>query len=125
MEQPRQSGFGGLGLTVDVVGEEGQGHTVLVSGEVDLVSSGTLRDTLEMMSGDGGDVTVDLADVTFADTTLGYALVDFQYRWSCRGAQLKIVNVPPRVRRMLVLGKFAERLELPDERTRVASTIVL
>jgi anti-anti-sigma factor len=117
--------LGGLGLAVDVIGEEGLAHTVLVSGEVDLVSSGMLRETLEMMSRGGGDVTVDLADVTFADTTLGYALVDFQQEWSCRGEQLRIVNIPPRVRRMLVLGKFAERLELPDERGRVASTALL
>ncbi len=118
MKQP-QGGYARLGLALNVVDDEGPSRTVLVTGEVDLVSSGFLRETLAALSSHGGDVTVDLTDVTFADTTLGYVLVDFQSDQSDRGDALRIVNIPPRVRRMLVLGKFAEPLGLLQEDGRV------
>ena len=98
------------GLTVDVI-DDGSSHTLLVAGEVDLGSSAYLRDALLDLSAGGGDVIVDLADVTFADSHLGHVLVDFQATQQRRGGRLRLVNIPPRVWRLLVLAKFVESLD--------------
>jgi anti-anti-sigma factor len=96
-------------LSVDVVAS-GSSRTVRVSGEVDLASSVLLRRAFRAIEAAGGDVTVDLSAVTFADTHLVHALTELQSEQSHHGGQLRIINVPPRVRRLFALAHYAEGL---------------
>ncbi len=96
-------------LLVDVVARSGGARTVRVAGEVDLASSRFLRTALSATPSPGGDVTVDLAAVTFADTQLVHALTHLQAEQSRQGGRLDIVNVPPRVERLFAMAGFAWR----------------
>ncbi len=97
---------------VDIVVDGPRRRTVQVCGEVDLASAPLLRRALQEAADRGCDLTVDLSGVTFADTHLGHALVDLRWRQAQRGQRLAVVNIPPRVRRLLTLARFTDELGL-------------
>jgi anti-anti-sigma factor len=101
-------------LSVDVV-VSGGSRTVRVSGEVDLASSVFLRRAFRVIDSTAGDVTVDLSAVTFADTHLVHALTELRSEQSRHGGRLRIINIPPRVRRLFTLARFAEGLADTEE----------
>jgi len=92
--------------------QRGQVRVVRVVGEVDLATANLVADALRLASGRGIDVVVDLADVRFADTSLGYAVVTARARQVRGGGTLTVVNVPSAVWRLLHAARFAEELEI-------------
>ena len=100
----------GARFEVDLISDVALGRTVRVCGEVDMATSARLREAFMAAADGSGDVTVDLAQVTFADTHLGHDLVELRVRQEGYGHRLNVVNIPTRVRRLLVLANFAPDL---------------
>jgi anti-sigma B factor antagonist len=90
------------------VGGSGLGETRLrVSGEVDLESAALLLDSIlcaGITGTDGQRVVVDLADVSFIDSSGLAALVDANRRLADRGQQLVVANPGAGVWRVFTLA---------------------
>jgi anti-anti-sigma regulatory factor len=100
----------GARFEVDLISDVARGRTVRVCGEVDIATSALLRDALMAAADGSGDITVDLAEVTFADTHLGHDLIELRVRQDGYGHRLNVINIPRRVRRLLVLANFDQDL---------------
>jgi anti-anti-sigma factor len=90
--------------------QRGHVRAVRVAGEVDLATANLVADALRLASGRGIAVVVDLADVRFADTSLGYALVTARARQLRDAGSLTVINMPSAVWRLLHAARFAEEL---------------
>jgi len=81
------------------VGDAGRGVRVTVAGEVDIATSPQLRDAcLRAVNEGAGDVHLDLAGVTFLDSSGISVLVQAQQRLVAlgRGFELRTVSRPAR-----------------------------
>jgi len=67
-------------LTARIVAGEDQ-MIVLVRGEVDLTTSGVLRDALQRAAGSGQRIVIDLSDVSFMDLRGADAIIDAFRSW--------------------------------------------
>jgi anti-sigma B factor antagonist len=77
-------------------------RAVRLVGEIDLSTVGELRATLDDLSGEGHVVALDLADVTFMDSSGIHAFE--AYARTLNGARpLVLANTPPHVRRLFEL----------------------
>ena len=108
-------------LCVDVV-PDGAGATVVLAGEIDLATAPELQARLEVLiDATTGDVALDVARVTFLDSTGLHviALAHQRLRDGCR--QLRVSNPATRVRRVLELSGMARLLEV-ERRSPAADT---
>ncbi len=88
------------------VREEGGRHIVSLSGEVDLENSPKARQILLDAVGPGQKVLVDLADVTYMDSSGIASLVEAYQRAKKNGAVFALVCVNPAVLRVLKLARL-------------------
>ncbi len=91
-------------LTVDVR-QVGEAQVVTLAGELDLATGRGLADTLADIA--GPTVVVDLADVTFMDSSGIGALVRARQRISARGSSMIISRPQPRVAKTLEIMGLA------------------
>ena len=88
--------------------------TIVVRGDLDLTSAGTLRDDIQARRNEGtNDLRIDLTGVGFMDSVGISLLVTTHQRLSEEGVTLRLV-VPPRLRVLLELCGLAEVLHLEE-----------
>ena len=101
----------------DLVRMEYGGHPVLfVYGEIDVMSAPRLHEALEELIGEApGTLLVDLANVTFIDSTGLGTLVVAHRHLEERGGTLRLVSVPSSVVQLLEVTGLVNRFHLyPD-----------
>lgn len=101
-----------MGDLVISSGGEGNGDGVLsVAGEIDFGNVAELRTTLaRLIKSTTGNVTVDLQEVTFLDSTALGVLVQAKRRLLERSDDLVVVNLHPRVQRIVEISGLREYL---------------
>jgi anti-anti-sigma factor len=90
------------------VSQDGRGPVVTVSGELDLAVRDELRSVLASLT---GTVTVDLADVTFLDSSTIGVFVGAHNRLSNDGGALRLRNPQELPRRALELVGLREWID--------------
>ena len=83
-----------------VVGEQ---VLARLRGEIDISNGDAFRARLDQAAAAGHDLILDLADLTFLDTTGAGIIADTADRLRALGRTLAVVNPRPIVRRLLVL----------------------
>jgi anti-sigma B factor antagonist len=87
---------------------------VQVWGEVDLATAPQLQDAILRLSGfEHTKVIVDLAEVTFLDSTGLSVFVRARRRFNDLGAALEITNVPKNISQVFRMAGMTEYLDLP------------
>ncbi|HET6712929.1 MAG TPA: STAS domain-containing protein [Actinomycetota bacterium] len=84
------------------------GAVVRVEGEIDLANASELAEMLEPAGTSGGPVTVDLADVTFIDSSGLHALLEFAAHSLNGNGPLTIANPSRTVRRVMEIVGMTE-----------------
>ena len=79
---------------------------VTVTGEVDLSSVERLRDAVEAVLAPGQTVVLDLAGLTFADSSLLSVLATARGELTKSGGSLLLRNPSKQARRLLTLGQL-------------------
>jgi anti-anti-sigma factor len=79
---------------------------VHVSGEFDLATLPLLEEALSRAHAHGRDVLVDLSEVTFVDATSLGAIAHAHRQLRVEARMLRLVNVPPRISRLLAIAKL-------------------
>ena len=87
-----------------------------VDGELDIVNAGELADAVGAAAGPAGDVVVDLAGVTFIDSTAIHALIDAQHLLTARGQRLRLATPTRIVTRVLDLSGLARNFTIDTAR---------
>jgi len=83
------------------------GRRLEVAGELDVAASSALRAALAELVDGGGDVTVDLSEVTFIDSTALSVLVHGHTKLASAGGRLIVTNPSRVVVRLLhLVGLF-------------------
>lgn len=101
-------------LKVEV--DDGGPSTVLaLTGELDLTSVDRLEGAGRGVLEEGRDLTLDLAGLTFIDSTGLSALVDLHHAASGAGRTLRLRRVPDHVRRLLSLTRIDSVLEIDGD----------
>jgi anti-sigma B factor antagonist len=102
------------GLSVEVTAA-GDRSLVRVVGELDLDSAAILRRPVEaeLSAEPTHAVTLDLAELTFVDSSGLALLVELRRLASGAGVQLDIVNVRPGPQRVISIAGLAETLGVP------------
>ncbi|HSJ28815.1 MAG TPA: STAS domain-containing protein [Acidimicrobiia bacterium] len=92
--------------------QEGNGDVVLsVAGEIDFGNVAELRTTLaRLIKATTGNVTVDLEEVTFLDSTALGVLIQAKRRLLERNDDLVVTNPHPRVARIFEISGLREYL---------------
>ncbi|CAN5434661.1 MAG: STAS domain-containing protein [Acidimicrobiia bacterium] len=89
--------------------------TLRVSGELDAFSVPTLTSVLEQRAAsDGGSVVLDMAGVTFVDSSALQALVEFHQRFSEQGGALLIASPSPALTRLLNITGLDKHLNVAE-----------
>jgi anti-sigma B factor antagonist len=102
---------------LDLARMEYGGHPVVfVYGEIDVMTAPRLHETLaEVIAESPSSLLVDLANVTFIDSTGLGALVVAHRHLEERGGRLRLVSVPPAVAQVLEVTGLTSRFEVyPD-----------
>ena len=85
----------------------------MISGEIDILSAPQLREELlRVIRRRGPRVTIDLGDVTFMDCAGLNMLLATRRRALLEGGWVRLVRVPPQVRRMISLLDLDPAFEL-------------
>ena len=102
------------GLSVDSQWHDGQAVLVL-HGDLDLETRSILRDAgTEQLATPGlPKLTLDLADLTFLDSSGVGVLVELRNQANDNGVALDLVGVPPSAARVLTIGGLAPTFGLP------------
>jgi anti-sigma B factor antagonist len=95
-------------ITVD---DSGQAIAVTVGGELDILTTPQLRVALDRAVGQGGDVMLDLAAVTFIDSTALHALIHAQGALAATGQVLRLERPSVVVTRALGLTGLTSRFD--------------
>jgi len=96
---------------------EGAARVVAASGEVDLATAPRLRAAIdEAIEGGSGRVVIDLAEVTFMDSTGLVALVGALRRLTAAGRELHVTCPAGPVRRLFELTRLERTLRVYDTR---------
>ena len=103
-------------LRVDVLGNAREGFVVVVAGDIDLGSAPVVRDRLHGLAATGAGVVVDLAGVTFIDSSGIHALLLSARAIDAAGGTLVVASPSPAVRRLLELVKADEIVPIEDVR---------
>jgi anti-anti-sigma factor len=99
-------------LRVDVVPDP-TGPTVVLAGEIDLATAPELQARLgSVAEGTNSDVMLDLAQLTFLDSTGLHAIATLYERLRTESRTLRVCEPSPRVRRVLELSGMARLLEI-------------
>jgi anti-anti-sigma factor len=90
---------------------------LLLHGELDMATEAQLRDVAmqQLAAHDLAKLQLDLADVTFLDSTGVSALVDLHKEATDRGVDLEIVAASHRAARVLTIVGLAEHFGLPPD----------
>jgi anti-anti-sigma factor len=101
-------------LTVEVTAA-GDRSTITLVGELDLDSVDRLRPVAEeqLSSGAYASVSLDMAGLTFVDSSGLALLVELRRLASEAGVRLEIVNLRPGPRRVVMIAGLTETLGLP------------
>jgi anti-anti-sigma factor len=92
---------------------DGEGHVTLVlAGEFDLLAAPHLRDAVEGGLGSGGAVVLDLAGVTFLDSSALHTLVGATRLAQRAGSRLVLRNVPEAAMTVIELAGLEELLTI-------------
>jgi anti-anti-sigma factor len=103
----------GLGVTMVA---DGEGALVMVEGEIDITTADQLAGELERARAAGsGDVTVDLAGVSFLDSTGIAVLVKAFQALEPAGRRLIVRNPRPAAQKTLEITALAELFGLHPE----------
>lgn len=94
-----------LHVTVDV-----EHRNLTPAGDIDLGTAAVLLDGVDQLAPIEGDITVDLAGVTFMDSIALGTLVQIATRQKAHGYQLIIANPSARQRRLFLIGGLAQML---------------
>lgn len=96
--------------------EAGEVHVVHVAGEIDVTSAAVLRDALEALIADGHrQLTLDLTDVTFLDSTGLGIVVGRLKRLTRHGGTMTVAVSHERVLRVFTITGLDRLLEIrPD-----------
>lgn len=103
-------------LTVERGGGSDSEVVVRLGGELDMADAEALRELLCEASGDAQRVVVDLAGLTFVDSSGFLALHDAHEAAARRGGRIVFVSPAPAVARIVELMSF-DHLEFTDDRT--------
>jgi anti-anti-sigma factor len=99
-------------MDVTVVVDEPDLAVVIVRGDVDIVTAPTLRAALATLDERDTDVAIDVAGVTFMDST-GLAILAAETRREReRGKRLHVRNPPASVLRLLRIAGLADLIEI-------------
>jgi anti-sigma B factor antagonist len=107
----------------DLVRLDIDGHpTLVVYGELDLMTSPTLHDAVaQVLSEHPRIVLIDLANVTFLDSSALGTLVVAQRHVADAGAELRLVAVAPQPAKIFEVTGLADRFRIfPDTKTATA-----
>ena len=85
-------------------------RTLRPSGEIDTATAPILLDAAGAFMTVVGDLTIDLAGVTFADSALLHALLSIRNQLRAQGAGLWLVNERSCVRRIFLVSGFRAEL---------------
>lgn len=101
----------------DLIRLDVQGHPLLVVyGELDVMTTPTLHEALELViAQDPPLVLVDLANVTFLDSTALGALVVAQRHLEERGGELRLAAVPSVVAKIFDTAGLTERFRVYED----------
>lgn len=89
--------------------------TLRVSGELDAYSVPTLTSVLERRAAaDSGSVVLDMAEVTFVDSSALQALVEFHQRFVEKGGALLIASPSPALLRLLDITGLDKHLNIAE-----------
>lgn len=101
----------------DLARMEYGGHPVVfVYGEIDVMTAPRLHETLEeIISESPASLLVDLANVSFIDSTGLGALVVAHRHLEERGGRLRLVSVPPPVAQVLEVTGLTSRFEVETD----------
>jgi anti-sigma B factor antagonist len=91
--------------------DTGQTIAIAVGGELDILTTPQLRVALDRAVGQGGDVVLDLAAVTFIDSTALHALIHAQGSLAATGQVLRLERPSVVVTRALGLTGLANRFD--------------
>jgi anti-anti-sigma factor len=97
-----------VGETQFAVGDDGAGTVVTAVGEIDLAAKDALREVLSPLA---GDVTIDLTDVTFVDSSAIGVLVGAHKRLTDDGGSLRLrgpQGMPRRALEIVGLGEWID-----------------
>jgi anti-anti-sigma factor len=114
---PDTSYLGDTGPGLSVRGE-GDGRTLILTGELDLATAHILESALDRHCGDpdaAGDVTLDLAALDFMDSTGIKFLIDGRDTARERGVRLSLVPGDDPVRRVLTVSGVTALFEAVDD----------
>lgn len=111
-----------LGAELPTQHEQAIGLTV--AGEIDILTAGSLRDTLiqVLRTHRPAHIGVDLARVTFMDASGASALLKFAIAARQLDCAIAITNLQPNVYKVLQVTGLLEELGLRTDRTRPVST---
>lgn len=103
-------------LRLEVTTETGETTTtvVRVAGEIDVSNVMPLESALELALDPGGETVVDLAGVSFIDSTAIAALIRASNGLRRLGGRLRLRNAREEVRRVIDLLSLADQLGLED-----------
>ncbi len=90
------------------------GILVAVTGDVDLASASVVDDELRRAEQSEALVVLDLAEVTFMDSTGLQTVISADQRLRDRGACLRLLRVPPQVSRLFELAGVIDRFRIAD-----------
>jgi anti-sigma B factor antagonist len=103
-------------LTIDVTSREGTGVRIAAAGELDLVTAAELQSSLDAELGAGHAIELDLAGVTFVDSTGLRVLVQTAQRAEQAGLSFTLLRpLPAQMRRVLQVTGLDRRLPIAPE----------
>lgn len=94
------------------IGDGEGGGPVTVAGELDAYTAPALEDFLQERIGEGGAVHLDLAGVTFMDSSGVRVIVNADNELRTSGSELVIHDPSPVVARLLQLTSLDDRLTI-------------
>jgi len=98
---------------------DGPAVTVVVAGEIDLATAPRFGEALEQAGSSGADaVRVDMAGVTFLDSSGISVLVQSQQRLADSGRKLVLHEITEQVRRVLDISGLEAFFEVSDQPAR-------
>jgi anti-sigma B factor antagonist len=108
--------MGDPALRAEVVRQDDRVVVLSIGGEIDLATAPALAETLERVTpAPGGTVHLDVAEVSFLDSTGISVLVEARNRLEDHGASLVLHRVAPTVQRVLEISGLGTVFELrPD-----------
>lgn len=96
-------------LTVEVTSTP-EAHTVLLSGEADLLGAPTIESALTDAANDAVRITLDLRNLTFIDSSGLRALMRGHEQCVARGVELQVIRGPENIQRLFELSGMNEIL---------------